>query len=87
MEFKLFKNIRREIKKIFKDTLFKYDEKSGRLRYSNTSMIMFNAWMLVCWSFIYDQYQNGFRYEAWIVLVGVALGSKISHSISEKIKK
>lgn len=78
---------RLEQKRLIRDTLKKYDEKIGRIRYSNTSLTMFSAWVIACGSYLYDQYKNGFRYEAWLVLVGVALGSKISHSISEKIKK
>lgn len=87
MSFNIFRTVRREYKKIVRDTLKKYDEDMGRVRYSNTSLTMFSAWVFVCSSFVYDQYHNGFRYEAWLVMVGVALGTKISHSVSEKIKK
>lgn len=73
------------LKKLVNDTLMKYD--GDILRYSRTSLTMFSAWILVCSSYLYDQLKHGFRYEAWVVMVGVALGTKLTDSLSKKINK
>ena len=75
------------INQIVNDTLKKVDEKTGKLRFSNTSLTMFSSWILVCSSYTIDQILHGFRYEAWLVLVSVSLGVNITKALSEKIKK
>lgn len=70
-------------KGIVRDTLKKQD--GGELRWSRTSLTMFSAWIIsICMAF-YDLYKNGFSYEVFIAFVGVALGSKVTDSISKKI--
>jgi hypothetical protein len=48
---------------------------------------MFSAWLLVVYMIIYDLYKEGFRYDVFVTMVGVALGTKLTDSISEKLKK
>lgn len=59
---------------------------NGRLRYSTTKFIMFNAWMLAVYMVIFDLYKEGFRYDVFVTLTGIALGVKLNDAISEKIK-
>ena len=73
------------IKKIIQDTLMKYD--NDVLRYSRTSLTMFSAWLIVVYMVIYDLYLEGFRYDVFLTMVGVALGTKITDSVSQKLKK
>ena len=77
--------MRRLIHRMLRDTLMKLEE--GRFRYSRTSLIMFSAWLLVIYMVIYDLYREGFRYDVFVTMVGVALGTKLTDSISQKIKK
>ena len=67
------------LKSIFNDTL-KVDGK-----WSRTSLTMFTAWIASLHMAFYDLYKNGFRMEVFVTLVGVALGSKVTDSISKKI--
>lgn len=73
------------IKKIIQDTLMKYD--NDVLRYSRTSLTMFSAWLIVVYMVMYDLYLEGFRYDVFVTMVGVALGTKITDSVSQKLKK
>jgi hypothetical protein len=73
------------LKKLVEDTLMKYE--SDKLRYSRTSLTMFSAWLLVIYMVIYDLYKEGFRYDVFVTMVGVALGTKLTDSISQKLKK
>ena len=75
------------INQMVNDTLKKVDEKTGKLRFSNTSLTMFSSWIIVCSSYTADQILHGFRYEAWLVLVSVSLGVNITKALAEKIKK
>jgi len=77
--------VKRILKKLVQDTLMKYD--NGKLRYSRTSLTMFSAWLLVVYMIVYDIYKEGFRYDVFVTMVGVALGTKVTDSISEKLKK
>ena len=77
--------MRRLIHRMLRDTLMKLEE--GRFRYSRTSLTMFSAWLIVVYMVIYDLYKEGFRYDVFITMVGVALGTKLTDSISQKIKK
>ena len=77
--------MKRILKKLVQDTLMKYD--NGKLRYSRTSLTMFSAWLLVVYMIVYDIYKEGFRYDVFVTMVGVALGTKVTDSISEKLKK
>lgn len=68
------------------DTLKKYDEK-GVLRFSRTSLTMFSAWLIAVLMAVLDFIFNGFRLDVWMTFVGVALGTKITDSLSKKITK
>lgn len=73
------------LKKVIKDTLMK---KVGNThRFSRTSFIMFNAWMLVIYYVIYDLYTEGFRFDVFITLVSVSLGVKLNDALFDMIKK
>jgi hypothetical protein len=48
---------------------------------------MFSAWLLVLYMVMYDLYYEGFRYDVFLTMVGVALGTKITDSVSQKLKK
>lgn len=67
------------IKSVFHDTL-KIDGK-----WSRTSLTMFTAWIASLHMAYYDMYKNGFHMEVFLTLVGVALGSKVTDSISKKM--
>lgn len=67
------------LKSVFNDTL-KVDGK-----WSRTSLTMFTAWIASLHMAYYDMYKNGFHMEVFLTLVGVALGSKVTDSISKKI--
>ena len=73
------------LKKLVNDTLMKYD--GDVLRYSRTSLTMFSAWLLTVYMVIYDLYKEGFRYDVFLTMVGVSLGTKLTDSIGQKIKK
>ena len=77
--------MKRIFKKLVQDTLMKYDNE--KLRYSRTSLTMFSSWLIVMYMIIYDLYKEGFRYDVFVTMVGVALGTKVTDSISEKLKK
>ena len=67
------------LKSIFVDTL-KINEK-----WSRTSLTMFTAWVSALYMAFFDLTKNGFHMEVFLTLVGVALGSKVTDSISKKI--
>jgi hypothetical protein len=71
----------RKMKRILSDTL-KVDG-----RYSRTSLTMFTAFSLAVWMCFIDFSFNGLRYDVWVTLMGVALGSKITDSLTKKIHK
>lgn len=73
------------MRRILRDTLMKLED--GRFRYSRTSLTMFSAWLLTVYMVIYDLYKEGFRYDVFATMVGVALGTKLTDSLSQKIKK
>ena len=77
--------MKRIFKKLVQDTLMKLE--NDKLRYSRTSLTMFSSWLLVVYMIIYDLYKEGFRYDVFVTMVGVALGTKVTDSISEKLKK
>ena len=68
------------IKEIINDTL----KKNGK--FSRTSLTMFSAWCVGLVMSIIDFSFNGLRFDVWCVLIGVAMGSKITDSYSKKIQ-
>jgi len=66
---------------IINDTL----KKEGK--FSRTSLTMFSAWFVSLVMSTIDFVFNGLRFDVWCVLVGVAMGSKITDSFSKKIEK
>jgi len=72
------------VKEIVNDTLKKRDDK-GVLHYSRTSLTMFSAWVIAIYMVLHDLYKTGFRFEVFCMLVGVALGSKVTDAFSKKI--
>jgi len=73
------------IQQIIDDTLKR--EKDGVRRWSKTSLTMLTAWLLVCYSYIHDLVVRAFHMEAWLVLVGIAVGVKTTDAISKAINK
>jgi hypothetical protein len=69
------------IKDIVNDTL----KKEGK--FSRTSLTMFVSFFVSIMMSCIDFAFNGLRFDVWCVLVGVALGSKITDSFSKKIEK
>lgn len=69
------------IKQIVNDTLKKYG------RWSRTSLTMFSAWFVALVMACIDFAYNGLRFDVWLTLVGVAMGSKITDSFSKKIER
>ena len=67
------------IKEIVNDTL----KKNGK--WSRTSLTMFTSYFVSLLMSIIDFSLNGLRFDVWCVLIGVAMGSKITDSFSKKI--
>jgi len=74
------------MKSIIKDTLKKKTD-DGTLRWSRTSLTMLSAWIVVLSMAIVDYCKHGIRYDVWATLVCVALGSKLTDAISQKLNK
>ena len=66
-------------KEIINDTL----KRNGK--WSRTSLTMFSAWFVALLMSIIDFALNGLRFDVWCILIGVAMGSKITDSFSKKI--
>lgn len=67
------------IKQIANDTL----KRNGK--WSRTSLTMFSAWFVAVVMAMIDFAFNGLRFDVWLTLVGVAMGSKITDSYSKKL--
>lgn len=67
------------IKEIVNDTL----KKNGK--FSRTSLTMFVTLFIALVMSTIDFAFNGLRFDVWVTLMGVALGSKITDSYSKKI--
>jgi hypothetical protein len=48
---------------------------------------MLSAWLFVLGFAWFDFMDKGLRFDVWVALVGVALGSKITDSFSKKLEK
>jgi hypothetical protein len=73
--------MKRHIIELVNDTL----KKDGK--WSRTSLTMFSAWKLVIFMVIFDLYKEGFRYDVFVTMVGVALGTKLTDSIGKRVEK
>ena len=71
--------------KITRDTLQK--KVNGEYRWSRTSLTMFSAWLIAVYMVMFDLYKEGFRYDVFVTMVGVALGSKLTDSIGKRVEK
>ena len=69
------------MKQIIEDTL----KKNGK--WSRTSLTMFSAWLIVVFMVFFDLCKEGFRFEVFVTMVGVALGSKLTDSIGKRVEK
>lgn len=67
------------IKEIVNDTL----KKNGK--WSRTSLTMFVTLFVALVMSCIDFAFNGLRFDVWVTLMGVAMGSKITDSYSKKI--
>jgi hypothetical protein len=70
---------------VIRDTLKKKLE--GEYRWSRTSLTMFSAWLIVVYMVIFDLYKEGFRYDVFVTMVGVALGTKLTDSLGKRVEK
>jgi hypothetical protein len=77
--------MRELIKALTRDTLQKKVE--GEYKWSRTSLTMFTAWLIVIYMVFFDLYKEGFRYDVFVTMVGVALGSKLTDSIGKRVEK
>ena len=73
--------MKRHILALINDTL----KKDGK--WSRTSLTMFSAWKLVIFMVLFDLYKEGFRYDVFVTMVGVALGTKLTDSIGKRVEK
>ena len=64
---------------IINDTL----KRNGK--WSRTSLTMFVTLFVALTMSIIDFAFNGLRFDVWLTLMGVAMGSKITDSVSKKI--
>jgi hypothetical protein len=69
---------------IANDTL-KKEKDDGSLRYAGDKLTMFSAWIVVLGSYIVYQIRVGFDFNAWLILVGVAIGIKSSDAAAKRI--
>jgi hypothetical protein len=69
------------MREIIEDTL----KKNGK--WSRTSLTMFSAWLIVVFMVFFDLAKEGFRFDVFITMVGVALGSKLTDSIGKRVEK
>jgi len=77
--------MRELVKAITRDTLKK--KVDGEYRWSRTSLTMFSAWLIAVYMVMFDLYKEGFRYDVFVTMVGVALGSKLTDSIGKRVEK
>ena len=54
-------------------------------KWSVTRLTMGTAWFACLYSYFYDLTKNGFNLEAFLILVGVALGAKVTDAYSKKL--
>ena len=73
--------MKRHIISLVNDTL----KKDGK--WSRTSLTMFSAWKIVIFMVIFDLYKEGFRYDVFVTMVGVALGTKLTDSVGKRVEK
>ena len=66
-------------KEIVNDTL----KRNGK--WSRTSLTMLSSWLIALVMAILDFCFNGLRFDVWLGLISVSIGSKISDSLSKKI--
>jgi hypothetical protein len=67
------------LKEILNDTL----KRNGK--WSRTSLTMLSSWFIALVMAILDFFFNGLRFDVWLGLISVSIGSKISDSLSKKI--
>lgn len=70
---------------IINDTLKKKDREN--YRWSRTSLTMFSSWIIACAMAIENYCKHGIRYDIWITLICVALGTKVSDALAQKLNK
>lgn len=66
-------------KELVNDTL----KRNGK--WSRTSLTMFTSYIIALVMAILDFCFNGLRFDVWLGLISVSIGSKISDSLSKKI--
>lgn len=74
------KKIKSILCEVVNDTL-----KGSNGKWSKSALTTFSAWVIAIYMALYSLYEHGFSYEVFITFVGVALGAKITDSISKKI--
>lgn len=72
------------INEVINDTL-KRPGADGKLKWSRTSLTMASAWLVVLWSYIHFTIKDGFNETSFSIMVGVALGVKVTDAWSKKI--
>lgn len=70
---------------MFKDIVNDTLKKNGK--WSRTSLTMFSSWFIALIMAILDFCFNGLRFDVWLGLISVSIGSKISDSLSKKLHK
>jgi len=71
------------IKTIVDDTLKR--KKGDKRRFSATRLTMFSAWACVLYTYLNDVIENGFRWESFVLMAGVATGMKVTDAIGKKL--
>jgi hypothetical protein len=72
------------IKGIIRDTLKKKTEE-GTFRWSRTSLTMFTAWIVSISMATFDFFKSGFKYEVFVTFVAVAISSKASDALANRL--
>lgn len=74
------------LSEVFNDTL-KKDSEDGTRRWDRMKIMQFFSFNAALLVFLWDQFFHGFRFDAWMVVIGFAFGSKLIDAGSKKIQK
>lgn len=56
-------------------------------RWSKMALIIASAWLVVLFMALWDFFENGLRYDVWVFLASVAVGTKYINAHATKVEK
>lgn len=84
LTIRLIKKFSGKINLFLRDTL-KEKQSDGYWKWSKGAIIIATAWYAVMYAFFFDLFKNGFNFEAFLVIAGIAIGAPITSSYSKKL--